>query len=141
MIKDRRKLINEHEMRHHSKRCRLPTDGYQYGYSQKEADEATLRHWDFHFARHFEEQMIVPHNPALLAEFRCHHCLEGIHSDQCMASVVKHCANNTDKGTVCVESVRYVGYPIKSNQKVQWFGASRVASSSECFASVCGFWR
>jgi hypothetical protein len=42
--------------------------------------------------------MIVPHNPAMLAEFRCHQCLESINYRDCIAYVLKYCSKKSDEG-------------------------------------------
>jgi hypothetical protein len=43
-------------------------------------------------ARSEADQNIVPHNLDLLALLWCHHCLEIIHSDQCIGYILKYCS-------------------------------------------------
>jgi hypothetical protein len=51
------------------------------------SDQTRIQCHTYLFARDAQEGNIVPHNLLLLAYFRCHHCLEVIHSEQCIGYV------------------------------------------------------
>jgi hypothetical protein len=83
----------------------------------------------------------VPHNPSLLASFRAHHCLEVIHSEQCIGYVLKYCAKNSDAGQISFQNVLCEGYSVTRVNKLQYYAATRISSASECFAGICGYCR
>jgi hypothetical protein len=91
------------------------------------------------FARDDQEILIVPHNPLLLASFRCHHCLEVIHSEQCIGYVLKYCSKNSDAGRVSVKDFLYEGHSVSISDKLHYDAATRISSASECFAGICGY--
>jgi hypothetical protein len=84
MVSDFQELIDAYQIYHHSKRGRLLNGNCPFAYPQKIAEHTRIRGHKHHFARDAEEGKIVPHNPMLLAHFRCHHRLEVIHSEQCI---------------------------------------------------------
>jgi hypothetical protein len=96
---------------------------------------------NYHFARDAEEGNIVPHNPSLLASFRVHHCLEVIHSEQCIGYVLKYCAKNSDAGRISLQNVLYEGYSLTWVNQLHYYAATRISSASECFAAICGYLR
>jgi hypothetical protein len=100
MVPDFRQLIDAYQIHHHSKRCRLPNGKCRSGYPQEMVGYTRIRGHNYYVARDAEEGNIVPHNPSLLASFQAHHCLEVIHSEQCIGYVLKHCAKNPDAGRV-----------------------------------------
>jgi hypothetical protein len=71
------------------------------------------------FARTADACEIVPHNPVLLAQFRCHHCLEVIHSDQAIGYVLTYCTKNSDAGQVGIASVRYEGHLVRPQNNLK----------------------
>jgi hypothetical protein len=93
------------------------------------------------FERNAEEVNVVSHNPRILALFRCHHCSEVIHSDQCVGYVLKYCSKNSDEGQVFLEKVMYEGREINRSRRLEYFAATRVCSACECFAAISGYWR
>jgi hypothetical protein len=95
----------------------------------------------FVFARDEDSREVVPHHFYLLFQFRCHHCLEVIHSEQAIGYVMKYCTKNSDDGTVAVGPVLYEGAEVQEHQRLQYYAATRIASAAECFAALCGFWR
>jgi hypothetical protein len=60
----------------------------------------------------------VPRNPSLLASFRAHHHLEGIHSEQCIQYVLKYCAKNSHAGRTSLQNVLYEGYSVTRINKL-----------------------
>jgi hypothetical protein len=73
-----------------------------------------------HSQRHGSiESEIVAHNPRILALFRCHHCLEILHSDQAIGYVLEYCTNNSDGGKVALKTVLYQGQEVDQEQKLQ----------------------
>jgi hypothetical protein len=141
MMSDFRQLIDAYQIHYHSKRCRLPNSKCQFGYRQEMAGHTRRCSHNYHFARDAEEGNIVPHNPSLLASFRGHHCLEVIHSEQCIGYVLKYCAKNSDAGWISLQNVLYEGYSVTRVNKLYYYAATRIPSASECFAGICGYWR
>jgi hypothetical protein len=90
MMSDSRQLIDAYQIHHHSKLCRLPNGKCRFGYPQETAGHTRIRGHNSHFARDAEEGNFVPRNPLLLASVRAHHCLEVIHSEQCIGYVLKY---------------------------------------------------
>jgi hypothetical protein len=82
----------------------------------------------------------MPHNPSLLVSFWAHHCVEVIHSEQCIGYVLKYCAKNSDAGRISLHNVLYEGYSVTRVNKLQCYAATRISSVSECFAGICGHW-
>jgi DNA polymerase III delta prime subunit len=140
-VTDCRKLIDSYQIHHHSKRCRLPDGKCRFGYPQPSLDVTKIRHHRYHFARDAQEANIVPHNTLLLTYFRCHHCLEVIHSEQCIGYVLKYCSKNSDSGRISLQNVLYEGHSVTRVEKLQDYAATRISSASECFAGICGYWR
>jgi hypothetical protein len=105
------------------------------------AGHTKIRGHNYHFARDAEKGNIMPHNPLFLASFRAHHCLELIHSEQCIAYVLKYCANNSDAGRISFQNVLYEGSSVTRVNKLQYYAATGFSSASECFAGICGPWR
>jgi hypothetical protein len=141
MVTDFRTLIRKYQLHSHSKRCKGPNGSCKYGYPQKPAVATSLQGHDYVFQRNENEVDVVPHSPAILSKFRSHHCLEVIHSDQCIGYVLKYCAKNTDQGEVMVRNVLYEGRPVNRSQPLEYFAATRISSACECFAGICGYWR
>jgi hypothetical protein len=100
VVSDFHQLTDAYQIDHHSKRCRLPNGKYQFGYPQEMAGQTRIHGHGYHFARDAEEGNIVLRNPSLLVSFRAHHCLEVIHSEQCIRYVLKYCAKNPDAGGI-----------------------------------------
>jgi hypothetical protein len=138
---DFRTLIQHYQLHKHSKRCLNPDKSCRYGYPQPVAEATVIRRHQYSFARDKDEENVVPHNPEILAAFRCHHCLETIHSDQCIGYILKYCSKNSDDGQVSLEHVRYEGRPVNRNERLEYFAATRISSACECFAGICGYWR
>jgi hypothetical protein len=111
-VADFRALILLSQVHSHSKRCASANGRCQFGYPQTPARETCIRGHSYVFKRNPGEENIVPHNARILASFRCHHCLEVIHSDQCIGYVLKYCANNTDEGAMAIQQVLYDGRPV-----------------------------
>jgi hypothetical protein len=141
MVSDFRTLIDRYQIHHHSKRCQLPDGQCRFGYPQEVSARTRIRHHNYHFARDSEETNIVPHNPLILAYFRCHHCLEVIRSEQCIGYVLKYCSKNSDSGRISLQKVFYEGHSITRSEQLQYYAATRISSASECFAGICGHWR
>jgi hypothetical protein len=141
MVSDFRQLIDAYQIHHHSKHCRLPNDKCRFGCPQEKAGRTRIRGHNYHFARDTEEGNIMPRNPSLLASFRAHHCLEVIHSEQCIGSVLKHCAKNSDAGRISLQNVLYEAHSVTQVNKLQYYAGTRISSASECFAGICEYWR
>jgi hypothetical protein len=135
MVTNFRQLIDLYEIRHHVKRCCLPSGKCRLGCPQTTYERTRICGHNYLFARDDQENFIVPHNPSLLAYFRCHHCLEVIHSEQCIGYVLKHCSQNPDAGCV---SVFYEAYSVTRSDKLHCYAATRISSASECFAGIFG---
>jgi hypothetical protein len=140
MMSDFRQLIDAYQIHRHSKRCRLPNGKCRFGYPQEMARHTGIGDHNYHFARDAEEGNIVPRNPLLLASFQAHHCLEVIHSEQCIGYVLKYCAKNSDAGRISLQNILYEGYSVTRVNKVQYYAAIHISSASECFAGTCGYW-
>jgi hypothetical protein len=141
MVRDFRKLIDSYQIHHHSKRCRLPDGKCQFGYPQQRLDVTTIRQHKYYFASDAQEVNIVPHNTLLLAYFRCHHCLEVIHSEQCIRYVLKYCSKNSDSSRISLQNFLDEGRSVTRAQKLQYYAATRISSASEYFADICGYQR
>jgi hypothetical protein len=141
LVLDFRNLIKTYQLHTHSPRCRTATGACRYGYPHPAHEKSTIVGHSYVFARSEGEENIVPHNPEILAAFRCHHCLEVIHSDQCIGYVLKYCSKNSDDGEVSLNHVLYEGRPVRPGEKLEHFAATRISSACECFAGICGFWR
>jgi hypothetical protein len=141
MTCDFRILIEHYQMHKHSKRCWTAERSCRFGYPQPVEEQTVIRRYRYVMARDEAERNVVPHNPAILAAFRCHHCLEVIHSDQCIGYVLKYCSKNSDDGQVSLDRVRYEGRSVSRAEKLEYFAASRISSACECFAGICGYWR
>jgi hypothetical protein len=139
MVTDLRCLIEAYQGHQHSRRCRSPEGECRFGYPQPEASRTTVRGRRFVLAREASSRNVVPHNPLLLSEFRCHHCLEVIHSEQAIGYVLKYCTKNSDAGEVLMERVRFEGREVTREQRLEYHAARRIASASECFAGISGF--
>jgi hypothetical protein len=105
------------------------------------AGHTRIRRHNYYFARDAEEGNIMPHNSLLLVSFRAHHCLEVIHLEQCIGYVLKYCAKNSDTGWISLKNVLYEGCSVTRVNKLQYYAATRISSTSECFADICGYWR
>jgi hypothetical protein len=92
MMSGFRKLIDSYQIHGHSKRCRLQNGKFRYGHHEEISDETVVRQHNYHLARNSQEINIVPHNPLLLAYFRCHHYFKVIHSNQCIGHALKYCS-------------------------------------------------
>jgi hypothetical protein len=112
MVSDFRQLIDACQIHHHSKCSRLPNGKCWFGYPQEIAGQTRIRDHSYHFSPGAEEGNIVSHNLLLLAFFRAHHCLEVIHSKQCIRYVLKYCAKNSDAGRISVQNVLYEGHSV-----------------------------
>jgi hypothetical protein len=134
-------LIDRYEKHHHSNRCRVIDGRCQYAYPQPPAHKTRIRHLRYLFARNPDASDIGPHNPVILAQFRCHHCLEISHSDHAIGYVLKYCTKNSDAGQVGIQSVLYEGHLVRPENKLKYYAATGVASACGCFAGICGFWR
>jgi hypothetical protein len=134
-------LIRNYQLHIHSSRCRSASSGCKFGYPQSPSKETMIRGHTFILRRNQEEANVVPHNPTILAAFRCHHCFEVVHSEQCIGYVLKYCAKNRDVGEVGIHEIRYEGKVVKREQRLEYFAANRISSASECFASIAGYWR
>jgi hypothetical protein len=141
MVPGFRQLINAFQIHLHSKRCRLPNRKCRFGYLHQISDQTTIQGHTCLFARDTQEGNTVPRHPLLLAYFRCHHCLEAIHSEQYIGYVLKYCSKNSDAGRISVQSILYEVHSLTHSDKFQYFAATRVSSASECFAGICGYWR
>jgi hypothetical protein len=141
MTEDMHVLIDRFQIHHHCQRCRTADGKCKYGFPQELVASTTIRNHRYQFARVEGEQLIIPNNPELLAHFRSHHCLEVIHSNQCISYVLKYCAKNSDSGHIALESVLYEGHAVTKEQKLEYYAANRIASAPECFAVICGCWR
>jgi hypothetical protein len=140
-VADFRVLIESYQKHHHSRRCGVPPGPCRFGYPQPAVPRTTIRRLRYCFARDVDGGDIVPHNPFLLAHFRCHHCLEVIHSDQAIGYVLKYCTKNPDAGHVHLRPVLYEGHVITPDNRLEYYAATRIASAPEAFAGICGFWR
>jgi hypothetical protein len=138
MVSDFRQLIDAYQI-HHSKRCRLPNGKCRFSYPQEMAGHTRIRGHNCHFARDAEEGNIVPHNPSLLASFRAHHCLEATDSEQCVGYILKYCAKNSDAGRISLQNVLYGGSSVTRVNKLQYYAATCILSTSEYFAGICGY--
>jgi hypothetical protein len=107
----------------------------------KKWPDTRIRGHNYHFARDSEEGNIVFYNLSLLATFRAHHCLEVLHSEQCVGYVLKYCVKNSDAGGISLQNVLYEGYSVTRVNKLEYYVATRISSASECFAGICGNWR
>jgi hypothetical protein len=114
---------------------------YRFGYPQQISEQTRIHGHSYLFARNDHEANIVPRNALLLAYFRCYHCLEVIHSEQCTGYVLKYCSENSDAGHISVQNVLYEGHSISKVDKLQYYAATRISSASECFVGICGYWR
>jgi hypothetical protein len=141
LVADFRTLVKTYQIHNHSQRCARGKGRCKFGYPQPISSGTVLRGHQYVFERNAEEVNVVPHNPRILALFRCHHCLEVIHSDQCIGYVLKYCSKNSDEGQVCLEKVIYEGREINRSQRLEYFAATRVCSARECFAGISGYWR
>jgi hypothetical protein len=141
MIVDFGKLIDSYEVHHYSKRYRSPSGNCRFGHPQPIAPQTTIHRHHSHFAHDSREIEIVPPNPLILAYFRCHPCLEVIHSDQCIGYVPTNCSRNSDSGRVSLQNVPYEGCSVDRSAKLQYYAATRISSASECVAGIDGFWR
>lgn len=74
----------------HTKRCETYTGACRYGFPKQPVKQTTVRSFDYNFARDAGDEMIVGHNTEILSYFRTHHCLEIIHSEQCISYVLKY---------------------------------------------------
>jgi hypothetical protein len=92
MVSDFRQLIYAYQIHHHSKCCRLPNGKCRFGYPQEIAGYTRIHGHNYRVARDAEEGKFVSHNSSLLSSFRAHHCLEVIHSEQCIGYILKYCA-------------------------------------------------
>jgi hypothetical protein len=146
----RRMLIDTYQKHECTERCRRTDRSCSLGYPQKTAPETTIRNGRVRWERGEDEVLIVTHNPTLLERFRCHHCLEVIHSNQAIGYVLKYCTKNSDPGQVRMDlqrqdsaarRVRYEGREVDRTQKLEYYAATRVLSAPECFAQIAGFWR
>jgi hypothetical protein len=140
-VADLRVLIESYQKHHHSRRCGVPPGPCRFGYPQRPAPHTTIRRLRYCFARDADGGDIVPHNPLVLAHFRCHHCLEVIHSDQAIGYVLKYCTKNSDAGHVHLRRVLYEGHVVTPDNRLEYYAATRIASAPEAFAGICGFWR
>jgi hypothetical protein len=141
MVSDFRQMIHAYQIHHHSKHRRLPNGKCRFDYPQEMSGHTRIPGHNYHFARDAEEGNIVPDNPSLLAFFRVHHCLEVIHSEQCIGHALKYCPKNSDAGRISLRNVIYEGYSITGVNKLQYYAAIRISSASECFAEISGYWR
>jgi hypothetical protein len=97
-----------------------------------------IRGHNYLFARDAEEGNVVPHTPLLLASFRAYHCLEVIHSEQCIGYVLKYCAKNYDVERILLQNALNEGHSFTRVNKLQHYDATRISSASECLAGICG---
>jgi hypothetical protein len=89
LTSDFRTVIQHYSMHKHSKRCRNSDKSCTFGYPRPVAEKTVIRHSKYVFARDEPEQNVVLHNPEILAAFRCHHCLDVVHSDHCIGYVLR----------------------------------------------------
>jgi hypothetical protein len=141
MVSDFRQLIDAYRIHRHSKRYRLPNGKYRFGYLQEMAGHTRIRCHNDTFARDAEGGNTEPHNPTLLASFRALHCLEVIHSEQCIRYILKYYSKNSDAGRKSLQNVLYEGYSVIRVNKLQYYAATRISSTSEYFAGICGYWQ
>jgi hypothetical protein len=141
MVSDFRQLIDAIQIHHHSKRCRLPNGRCRFSHPQQISDQRKIQGHTHLFPGDAQEDNIVLHNPLLLAYFRCHHCLEVIHSKQCIGYVLKYCSKNSGAGSISGQNLLYEGHSVIRSDKLLYFAATRISSASECFAGICGYWR
>jgi hypothetical protein len=130
---DFRPLIEHYQLHKHSKRCLNPDKSCRFGCPQSVAQETVFCRHQYLFAREKVEENVVIHNPEILAAFRCHHCLEVIHSHQCIGHVLKYCSKNSDDGQVSLEYAGYERRPVNRTQRLEYFAATRISSACECF--------
>jgi hypothetical protein len=136
-INDLITLIDAYQVHEHTDRCQMHTHGKcKYGFPQPEMQKTTTRKGRCQLARGNDELNIVPFNPELLALLRCHICAEAIHTDSCLAYVLKYCMKNSDRHVV--DTVLYEGRKVDKKQKLEFFAASKVSSAGECFACISG---
>jgi hypothetical protein len=89
-IRDFQVFIRSHQLHTHSRRFLSASGRCKFGYPHIPSEETMIRRHTFILRRNKEEGSVVPHNPTILASFRCHRCLEIIHSEQCIGSEFDH---------------------------------------------------
>jgi hypothetical protein len=136
MISDFRTLIDRFQVHHHTRRCRTSTGACKYRYPQEVNPESRIEKCKYYFARSEADRYIVPHNLELLALLRCHHCLEVIHSSQCIGYILKYCSKNSEASAVNAKI--YEGRHVNETQKLELFAAQRLCSSVECKGQIDG---
>jgi hypothetical protein len=135
MIGDFIALIGQFQIHHHARRCGKSNGECKYGYSKAVIAQSRIQEFHYLLARSEAHQNIVPDNLDLLTLLRCHHCLEMIHSDQCIGYILKYCSKSSDihpVGTVIDEGCQF-----SKKQQLEYDAASRVCSGVECFAHIC----
>jgi hypothetical protein len=139
MISDFRAPIDQFPTHHHTHRCRKSNDKCKYGYPHPLIAHNRIQEFRYLFALSDDDQNIVPRKLDLLALFRCHHCLELIHSHQCIGYILKYLSKNSDIHRI--GTLIYEGRYVSKKQQLEYYAALRVCSAVECFAQICGYRR
>jgi hypothetical protein len=104
-----RQLVDPYQIHCHSKRCRLPDGRCRFGSPREISHQARIRRHNHQLTYDSQEVRIVRHSPLRLANFRCHHCLKVIHSEQCIGYVLKYCSKISDSGRVSLRNCVHWG--------------------------------
>jgi hypothetical protein len=103
---------------------------------QTVSGETWIRNFQYFFAQSATDQNIVPVNLKRFAWSRYHHCLEVIHSDQCIGYILKYCSQNSDGHPLAI--LWYEKREVLKRQQLPYFVASGIYSQVECSAAING---